>query len=909
MKCTARWRSTRDVVAAMARAHRHVPKQAFAARAADGEVVHSLSPQYLIPDLQRYAQQQQEHQNTDKRSLSEAQQVNDPTVGASAVASPTLAQFIHVAKTVFSNSLASFQQRASVSPTAAPLVSNCAHTSTHDSIATHTFGCMPLSAVERTGSLSQYELEAAVRAYNPTVDRAVIQRIAGRIAIKDTLRLARQLSFYLKESAVAMRSSESAGEGDEHRVTPAEAVTLLRRAVNVCRERYVPTSAHMPNSTRMLSPSLWALTPAARESAGIATRLHYSATVTTNHAYRRRRQLPRCFLRYTSDVQVNEVLPNGAVVTFTHATRPEEVGRCAAPARNKEAEENRDTCAVAADAKTVPPRFAAAVSFRESLESCLTSHPSTVYFHFVLYRRGVSLATAIADIVEASEGHIFAHDVCVNVHMPENDEHVVVQTCSVRITLPESMQPHSAEDAIQYCLHAARSIVQLNLAEGTPKVALQLLECRTDACGTTQTTSQGLNESPTRLQYALLLRGFEKRGGPANHHDHAALTCAMFVPNYFSPHHFGVTAVPFLRTYHVAEALVKRRYADAAVMLACLEIGAMAEASTEVPPWLARALQLLCCGEDREGVWQAWWIHEVPAATRRRMVCAKRDLVWNVVASCRLQALAMATGGRRDVLLAVPPIPGDFVLHTEEARQNEESPTTLAPLARSATVTAVYNQAQAARYSVHDIALPLVLDASSVSAGCESLADIEAQLGFTQEHCLDSPLPRSREPRQPHTHLSAAAHTNETVFRQLLVEATGYPRATRPWCRSFPEPSVGTAFSDSEGAWESNKTVFALATDWDLANQATAARDYAAKSRGPRANVWPLSKRGRALTDRLPAGLMTVASADGSSLLGNPSTANHHGSRCLAIHCTLPLHLSLSNFLSELAMVEDLRDS
>ncbi|KAG5469441.1 hypothetical protein LSCM1_02662 [Leishmania martiniquensis] len=911
MKCMPRWCDTGGVAAAMARAHRHVSKQTFVRRAtSEGEVEHSHTPRYLAPDLERYAEQQQAQQHAHRSSPSELSQLKEPVMRASTVASRNLEQFIRAAKTAFEDSWAYFQHQVSASLSTAQSASSSAHPSTIGSVNSDSARWMPQSPVELASGESRHELEAAVRTYNPTLDLVLIRRIAARLAIAETLRMARQLARYLQESAAAARGQERSSNGDEQQATAAEAVALLRRAVDVCRGRYVQNSAGMSAPSRPMAPSLWALTPAARESAGIATRLHSSATATTKHAHRRRRQLARCFLRYTSDVQVNEVLPSGAVVTFTHATRPEEVGSLTVPAEGNEAKGERGTsAAVAARSKRALPCFAAPVSFRELLVSCLNFSPSTVHLHFVLFRRGVPLATAIADIVDASEGLISAQDVCVNSYAPENDEHVVVQTCSARIALPASAEPRSAEDAVQHCLHAARAILQLNLSRGTPRVALQLLGCRTYACGEQDTTPRVLDGSSSRLQYALLLRGFEQHGGPAKHLDHASLACATCVPNFFSPHHFGTAAIPFFRTYHVTEALAKRRYADAAVIMVCLEVEAMAGANTGIPPWLEHALHLLCRGEDREGVWQAWWIQEVPAATRRRIVCAKRDLVWNVVASCRLQELAMATGGRRDILLAAPPEPGDFVFQSEEARDAEARPGELTPLALRAPVTPVYNQAQAARYSVHDIALPLLSDPRSESSGCESLADIEAQLGFTQDRHLDSPLRLSHGPRRSHTHTSAVAPTGETVFRPLLVEVSGYPRATRPWCRSFPEPSTGSACGRPEAALESDAAVLALATDWDLALQAEAVRDFAAKSRGPRARVWPLSKRGRALTDRLPAGLMAVASADGSSLLRSVNTANYHGSRCLAIHCTLPAHLSLGNFVSELAMVEDLRGS
>ncbi|KPA81177.1 putative mitochondrial hypothetical protein [Leptomonas pyrrhocoris] len=911
----------------MARAIRHLPRNNVDGAADVGLGSSVGSAHFLIPALQTFAQKQRQQR---QQNGAAEDSLPSPT---------TFSAFIERAHATFALSRGEFHQlrqqqsnaNAMAEEGATDRPTRVANSAPHrasveenvqleldDDSSTTATSLQPLPTSERSADESREQLAAAVRAYNPSLQAPLLQRIASRLAIADTLFLAKQLARYLHDAAAAEDGSSGgggvflkAGVDAKTSITTAKAMELLRRAVDACRVRHAnPAPAAGRADVLSASTSLWALSNAARESAGIALSFHHAAASLSTHGQRRRRPRLRCFFRYVSDVQVSEVLPNGAVVVFTQPTHPAAVGDRAA-ATHVHGEGEDEGGATTSDAtRRKKHRSRKPVSFRESLESCLASSPVEVHLHCVLYRRGVSLAAAVARVIDAAEGRIQREDVHVNLVVPENDEHVVVQLCSVLVAIPVALRGKGSterEEAVQHCLHVARALAHVNLASDgrgedyEPTVGLQLLYGRPHSCAGERrggTSTEPASAAP-QLQYAVLLRGFDQRGGPADQLDRTALRCSETIPNFFSPHHFGPAAVPFVRTYHVTAALEKGRYAEAAAMMLCLWCGteppqpSSSSTAQALAPWLEQALHFLCSGEEREGAWQAWWMQHVPAAEQVRLLSAKAELVWNVLASCRLQELAAATNGRGDALMAASPEPGDFVrcataaVTDEKEGGAEERFVVHALLPHPTRVTPIYTQPQAARYTVHDIVLPVVCDAANGTTGCESLAEVEAHLGFTAAR-------RCR--RRPHEQPPLS-------FRPLLVSATGYPRAARPWTRSFPEPSSGAAL-------DRTPTVFHLATDWTLASSSRPERDYAATSRGPRAQVWPLSKRGRALSDRLPAGLLSVASANGSSLLGNETAlSRRHASRCLAVHCTLPADVSLSNYLCEFATVEDLRQS
>jgi hypothetical protein len=920
MKRNSRWSRAQGVIAAMARASRRTPKINTTDPLNPVNDAHAASPHYLLPILQGFVQQQQQQRQQAPQNFA---------AESSLASSGTLTAFIEAAHAASETSLAQFQQLLQqqtkerseaarqekdlrMTPSESSFRTTSVEGTSYDENAftQRTFPAQPLP-LAWSSKQSSDELIAAVQAYNPTVQPPLLHRIASRLAVSDTLLLARQLVRYLREAAAAEHGSSADrtenGAAEEQSITSVKAMELLQRAMSVCHVRYV-NPRHAPPDVPSVVPSTrtapWAFTTAARESAGVGLRFHHAVASLTPHGQRRRRLLPRCFLRYVSDIQVNEVLPNGAVVVFTHPTHPAEVGDRATDSQVNEAPSEEATVTAHDGKRRTKQAKNALPSFRESLEACLASSPAEVYVHGVLYRCGVPMNTAVADLIAAAEGLIRREDLHVNLAVPEDGEYVVVQLCSIRVVIPHELRGQGySEEVVQHCLHVTRAIASVNVAsdvtgEGkTSPVGFQLLYCRPHPCAMQQGPPRGTGSAAaSQLQYALLLRGFEQRGGPINQLDRTALLCSEKIPNFFSPCHFGPPDVPFFRTYHVTAALENGRYAEAAAMMLCLACGAEAPVSSALSlsaSWLAPALQLLCCGEEREGVWQAWWKQRVPADVQARLLTAKAELVWNVLASCRLQELAAATNGRVDALLASTPAPGDFVCRSargaEEERErgedDDDAPRASVPPPDEAhDVLPIFSQAEAVQHTIYDIVLPVVCDAADTTTGCDSVAELETKLGFTP--------PRRRRRFHQQTSLS---------FRPLLARATGSPRATRPWARSFQEPS-------SPAAADKSPILFSLATDWELASGSRQERDYAAKSRGPRAQVWPLSKRGRALSDRLPVGLLAVASANGSSLLRNGTSSPHcHGSRCLAIHCTLPADVSLGSYLCEFTNVEDLR--
>lgn len=749
------------------------------------------------------------------------------------------------------------------------------------------------SAIARH-STSHEDLNAAIRAYNPTLNDTLQQQMKRRFAVSDTLRLAGQLVRYLRDAAAAAHHT------DEPSTETAHAMDLLQRGIDVCRVRYT-TSASPAATPSLTRDALWASTAAARESAGIGIRFHNAVASVGPQGQRRRRPVPRCFLLSHTDVQVSEVLPSGAVVVFTHPTAPAEMAERALSTslHGFEADEEMDSAVPPTPHKKRGGR--APLSFSRSVEMCLKTSPAEVHLHCVLYRCNVSMAAAVADLVAAAEGHVTPDDIRVRSDMRESDEHVVVQLCSVRVVIPPALRDEScADEALQHCLHVARSLVCVNGADDVAArdatVGLQLLGCRLHACTTPWSRSLERSETAAEehVQYALLLRGFEHRGGPLDQVERAALACGAAIPNFFSPHHFGSPGVVFFRTYHVTAALERGQYAEAAAMVLCLECGA-APRGRPLVPWLQHALHLLCSGEEREGVWQVWWLQHVPTTEQTRLLRAKSEVVWNVLASCRLLELAAAAKGRRDALLAACPEAGDFVRSSsreadEDSGKDDVKSTTASP------ALPLYTHAEATRYSIQDIVIPVLHRGGAAEVGCESVAEVERRLGFATPRRRRRSIGAALDP--PHS-----SQPHGSVFRPLFTSATGFPRAARAWVRSFDEPTNVAASAGRPG-------VFSLATDWELASGDGGERDYAAKSRGPRAQVWPLSKRGRALADRLPVGLLAVASASGSSLQETEtSPSRRHASRSLAIHCTLPANVSLSNYLCEFTTVEDLRQS
>lgn len=721
-------------------------------------------------------------------------------------------------------------------------------------------------------------LRDALLGYSPTIDPHLVQRIAAAMSVADTLRrTARTFLPYLQDC--------------QSELTPHSTDDDHLRVVHRVMQLFDSATA-----SESFSTLAWAMSSHARLQAGIAVRCQ--TTVTKSAQRRRGRGLLRCFVRYPSDVQINEVLPTGAVVSLTHITLPDEV---------RSGHEVIESMAWGGASSPTP------TSFHASLDDCLTKllqhttpEAAVVFLNFVLFKESTSITDALERIALASRSGVAVADIIPGSVVEEGDaECVTVQLCTLRVQLPPTNNMGDAE-AIEmlraYCLDKAGALTHVNLTAAP--VVLQLVSWSLLPKGRQANgTPDGILSS--QFQYAILLRGLAHRGGPAVQFEGLAQACAALIPNFYPPSHFGPGTSPVIRTYHIAAAVDQNRYAEATIMLLYMEWCTTRQFGTAA--WLRSAARLLLSGEERVGIWRSWWQHSVPMELQHRIGNAKRDVLWNTLASCRLQVLAHESGGDRTALLASTPETGDFVKKDRlSVGTNPEQLKSGVELLGS-QICPIYDQSDAAPYSVQDIVIPCLRGSSSSSAlrreNCSGVVrHLEHLLGLT--HKL-----QGRVKKKGSRHESDVVHATSTTFRPLFVAATGYPRAERPWSRSFREPA--SHLDDGE-----KNTIYRLKTDLDLtgvaaANPYMAKRlDYTTKSRGPKACVWALSKRGRAFPDRLPVGLLAAnASAEGS--LRSSSSALPCGgttTRCLAIHCTLPAAVSLTTFLGEFTKVDDLRD-
>lgn len=480
-----------------------------------------------------------------------------------------------------------------------------------------------------------------------------------------------------------------------------------------------------------------------------------------------------------------------------------------------------------------------------------SGHHDTLYLHFVLYRERMPLADAFRILAEATHGSVTVDDFSVNYHV--EDGGVCTQTCSVRCHREESTADASY-------VRVAEALVQdLTQINWRPHgLAIQILGWRGFAC-------HPANTSRSCVQYAVLLRGIQQHGQRL---EAIVQRSALHFPNYYAASHFGPTGCPF-RSYHVTAALAQSATAEALTMLVCLTVW---DRQGPPPAWVVPVTELLVGEDDRPGAWREAYEQYVPARVRRHVAQAPAALVWNVVASCRVRELNVAgNDGLRGTALA-----GDFVAVRGEVTDSDcpvlrpvddrtEASLTIPHVAAQTAVAApqqvraLSTEDEATLYRLEDVLIPV--DAAGVS---EELAHVRHVLGLGQ--ALSTPA------------METAPDT--IAFRPLLCRATGHPRSWRPWVREFTEPEEAIYMS----------------TDLDLL---AAGEDFTCKSRGVKAGLWPISKRGRPLTDRMPAGLLA------SIALSQRSNASRKSSRSVGIHVTLPAETYLTSFLREFVVVKN----
>ncbi|EAN78602.1 hypothetical protein, conserved [Trypanosoma brucei brucei TREU927] len=475
------------------------------------------------------------------------------------------------------------------------------------------------------------------------------------------------------------------------------------------------------------------------------------------------------------------------------------------------------------------------------------------YLYFVLYKENISLGDAFRLLSEVSEGMCRLEDFAVNVALEESA--VTAQLCSVRIALLND-ETHGIRRSA-----AVKKLLRVNLRP--LRLSVQLIGWRDRPC---EPASSGMSQA----QYSMLIRGIS--ANEPTHLERKVLARFTAFPNFFGPRHFG----PFclFRTYHAAAAWERGMHAEALVIGACLSY---ADSITSGSGWIGKLVEILRQGEDRLGVLKEWYQFNVPHRLRAQIASSKAALVWNVLASCRILELGACTMERS-------PDVGDFVVdggrcpaQVEETVEKVElfpecgcgkwnSPPSVERKGRDCANTEVVKfistQEDAAPYTIHNIVVPL---------GAETNGEVRGllmQLGF-----------------RPTLH--PVEHSQKPVgHRPLFATGSGYPRAASPWVKALPELTGGIA-GDNGG-------VFRLLTDVEMRQSSS----YTALSRGRMRGIWPVGKYGYRLTDRLPAGIVSLAASD----------ATWRGTRCLAMHFTLPTQVYSMSLFREFVDIEDLTE-
>lgn len=720
----------------------------------------------------------------------------------------------------------------------------------------------PGAGSEKETRLHRSALMEAAAAYNPTIDPVVVRRVERRINLRKVLGGARKLRKVLQE----VGSSRFVGS-----VLPQWKAKLEREwgARSATAAQY------------------------SEERAGIVGRLSPSAGG-------RRQQRLRAFVQHPSDFQVNEVLPSGRIVTFAEPT-------------------------VLHDGNSIPSALNA--SLNEALKAGQGGQTdgdgSVVFLHFVLYREAIPLEEAfctLAGFCQVGSDGNEAPDVSVAdfaVNAPVEDAMVSVQTCSLRVTLQPGL---AMSEKREQCRGLCRTLAHVNLSKSKrqPELRVQLLGWRTFPCSAKFGALCG-------AQYTMMLRGVFHHGG---HQEALALGAAQCVPNFFGPGYFGPVGCPF-RHFDVAAAVERGWIAEAALMtvvMACWRQPKHGDLESS-PQWLKGILGLLVREEDRPGALRERLRSVVPETLQARARDAKAALLWNVVVSSRARSLS---GGDRAGMLAARPEPGDFVQRhvasePGQTASNEENrvshtrlrrkrrlgrslrssvpvkPELLPPAALASafremrnldsaesgsdsavTVIPVYSDDEAAPFSVFDVVAPV-----DVVGGLNALA---AELGF---------LPLCRRPLSGRV----GGPTEPPVFRPIFCRPSGFPRTANLWVKEFMEPTGVQAVREPGSVSE-----YKLSTDLDFATVSPGGRvrcrDYAERSRGLQASVWPIGSRGRSVADRLPPGLLTSAALShaGPSV---SAVSRRNVSRSLVLQFTLPAGAYCSSYLREFVVVEN----
>lgn len=533
---------------------------------------------------------------------------------------------------------------------------------------------------EQTISKPPRSLKSTVMtSYDPFWNQAFLERVAAQVRIEETL----QYASYLLHRIVEDRSKNAA--------------LLLYRV----KQQFV--------QGRFSSCSVSGSPSHIEEASGILTRLKMCTSSSSRSAARPQTRRLRASISHQSNIQVNEILPNGRVVTLTEPTLPHHVLPTTSLRKTLDTQlqaqwgkqvmgNSLSSSPASSVSHGVAPSLHQTHAWERDVapqevetEGTHRRATYTMYLHFLLFRQGMPWREARRYLVEVLQralqkeplscwdGFSVTWDVgslALNVCM--EDDVTSTQLCSLALNVHsapsvEERTPTLASlhpiDEVPLRRHAEvvyHALSSLNLRFS--RLSIQLLGWRSFGCALQ-------NASDSQKQYAVLLRHVQHA------HDIQRVEAnlqhqATAFPNFFSPHSFGPLDCPF-RSYHVLAAMDKGAIREALLMAYCFGIWPELDRMVHMPltnrtvqkgvvtpsflPWTEKLLAVLYSGDDRTSSLQEALVNILPPALLALFQRSKAHLLWNTLASCRLHDIPHPRSG---ALADFPCVIGDVVQTT-----------------------------------------------------------------------------------------------------------------------------------------------------------------------------------------------------------------------------------------------------
>lgn len=462
----------------------------------------------------------------------------------------------------------------------------------------------PLPSAACSSSSSSVYRRALMRHYSPFINTSFVQRVAKRVNMEETLQYAKELLQRIEE--------------DKYQ----NLALLLSRE----KQQYVSDISPCALLSIGGAPSH------VEEASGILTRLKMASSSSSSSSAlpssSRRQQQQRQRVHVTPpeirNIQVNEIISNGKVVTLTEPTLPHHIlpGTSLRQVLDKVLHKQW--------VKHVLPTFALPPSSEIGLDpfgghnnvlqgaeegkTAVRGHRGrqgsphgsghllhTLYLHLVVFRQGMSWGEVSSLLNEATRSALeTGNNVSSNgkdtlriemgsltFNMSMDNDVTSTQLCSLSILVKrisreggrrtekerdasssplqeEEKQHHATQGEVLPTHFDAlyHALSGMNLR--SPYFSLQILGWRVFGCSLPR-MMEG------RKQYSILLRHVH----PAHNQkllEASVQTKSMVFPNFFEPHVFGPLDCPF-RSYHVLSAIEAGKIREAILMTVCLTLG------------------------------------------------------------------------------------------------------------------------------------------------------------------------------------------------------------------------------------------------------------------------------------------------------------------------------------------------